>query len=209
MSKKTYMLKMNATQLKSELLRFTRNAYPDMEIEVQPSADDPGQISIYFVAQKFSVLYPAQRYHYLRHLIPSEFYDEHLCNTIWFELAPGEKPEDLRYCDEELILEISPDVMKALLSSRVIEALDDLMCPANPSVPRSGCFGDYRHSRQMLLSRGFNEDELFDVFHVLMARGGFCDCEILFNAVDSSRLKEEYWRARGENREPYDPHRRV
>lgn len=58
------------------------------------------------------------------------------------------------------------------------------------------------------MARGFSEDELFDVFHVLMAKGGFCDCEILYNAMESSRLKKEYWRARAEGRKPYDPHRR-
>ena len=44
------------------------------------------------------------------------------------------------------------------------------------------------------------------MFHVLMARGGYCDCEILYNAVEESRLKAEYWRARAEEVEPYDPH---
>ena len=39
-----------------------------------------------------------------------------------------------------------------------------------------------------------------------MARGGYCDCEILYNALDESRLKAEYWRARAEQIEPYDPH---
>ena len=53
---------------------------------------------------------------------------------------------------------------------------------------------------------GFREDEHFDVFHVLMARGGYCDCEILYNAVEVSRLKAEYWRARAAQIEPYDPH---
>jgi hypothetical protein len=200
---------MNPAQLKSELLRLTRGAYPDIDIDVQPSADDPTRLAIYFIEPTFSVLYLAQRYHHLGHLIPQEFFDEHLSNTSWFELAPGEKAEELRYPDEELIQEITPYVMKALLGAGVIEALDDLMCPANPSVRRSACFRDYRHSREVLLARGFKEDELFDVFHVLMARGGFCDCEVLYNAADSSRLKAEYWRARAENREPYDPHRSV
>ena len=200
---------MNTVQLKSELLRFTRGAYPDIEIEVQPWADDPTQLAIYFVEPKFSVLYPAQRYHYLAHLIPQEFFDEHLSNTVWFELAPGEKPEDLRFPDEELIRDITLEVMKALLGTGAIDALDDLMCPASPNVLRAACFGDYRHAREVFLAKGFKDQDLFDVFHVLMARGGFCDCEILYNAADSSRLKAEYWRARAENCEPYDPHQRV
>ena len=74
---------------------------------------------------------------------------------------------------------------------------------ADPSRP---AHGDYRQARTTLLARGFREDELFDVFHVLMARGGYCDCEILYNAAEASRLKTEYWQARAEEIEPYDPH---
>ena len=198
---------MDTAQLKSALLRFTREVYPNIEIEVRPWADDPQRLAIYFVEPKFSVLYPTQRYHYLAHLIPKEFLEEHLSNTVWFELAPGEEPEDLRYPDDELINAITPDVLRALECSGAFEALDDLMCPQSPQTPRVSCFGDYRYSREVFLARGFKGDELFDVFHVLMAKGGFCDCEILYNAANSSRLKAEYWRARAENREPYDPHR--
>jgi len=57
-----------------------------------------------------------------------------------------------------------------------------------------------------VLARRFQQDELFDVFHVLMAQGGYCDCEILLNAAESSRLKSEYWRARADQVTPYDPH---
>jgi hypothetical protein len=31
------------------------------------------------------------------------------------------------------------------------------------------------------------------VFHVLMAQGAFCDCEILYNIATESRLKSQYW----------------
>ena len=40
----------------------------------------------------------------------------------------------------------------------------------------------------------------------LMRQGGFCDCEILYNAVEQCRLKAEYWIARSEGRNPPDPH---
>ena len=29
-----------------------------------------------------------------------------------------------------------------------------------------------------------------------MRQGGFCDCEVLYNVLDESRLKAEYWTAR-------------
>ncbi len=96
--------------------------------------------------------------------------------------------------------------MRCLTGAKVFEALDDVLCPAEGSHPRQQCHGDYRHTRAALLARGFREDELFDVFHVLMAQGGYCDCEILYNAVEVSRLKAGYWQARAEEIEPYDPH---
>lgn len=39
-----------------------------------------------------------------------------------------------------------------------------------------------------------------------MRQGGFCDCEILYNVVENGRLKAEYWTARSEGRNPYNPH---
>lgn len=96
---------------------------------------------------------------------------------MWFELAAGEKPEDLRYLDEVLIDAITPDVMKCLADARFFELLDDVMRPEDRDRQRSQCWGDVRNSRSILLNRGFREAELFDVFHVLMRQGGFYDCE--------------------------------
>ena len=198
---------MNLQQLESDLRGFLRPAYPNIEVRVEPWTDDPTRLAVYFTEAQFASLYPAQRYHYLRNLIPEDYYKRHLADSEWFELAPGERPEDLEYGDAELIDEITPDVMRCLYGARVFEALDDVLCPVDTSPPRAQCHGDYRHTRAVLLARGFRSDELFDVFHVLMERGGYCDCEILYNAVEQSRLKAEYWRARAEEIEPYDPHR--
>jgi hypothetical protein len=96
--------------------------------------------------------------------------------------------------------------MKCLKGARFFDFLDDAMCPTDAGHERAQCWGDFRNSRPILLNRGFKEEELFDVFHVLMRQGGFCDCEILYNAVEQSRLKAEYWIARSEGRNPYDPH---
>jgi hypothetical protein len=196
----------NLLQLEADVRGFVRGAYPNIEVRVEPWADDPRRLAVYFVEVQFASLYPAQRYHYLRHLIPADFYEQHLVDSEWFELAPGERPEDLEYPDRELIADITPDVMRSLLGAGVFEALDDVLCPADPARGRGRCHGDYRHARSVLLARGFRADELFDVFHVLMAQGGYCDCEILYNAAAVSRLKAEYWRARAEKLEPYDPH---
>jgi hypothetical protein len=152
-----------------------------MEIRVELWEQDRSRIAIYFTDPKFALIYPLQRYHYLTHLIPGPYQEAHLATSIWFELAPGEKPEDLRYPDEELIEDITADVMKCARAAKVFEALDDVLCPIEKSADRQSCYGDFRHAKKILLSRGFAEDELFDVFHVLMAKGGFCDCEILYN----------------------------
>ena len=197
---------MNLQQLESDIRDFVRRGYPDMDVRVEPWTADPRRPAVYFTEAQFASLYPAQRYHYLRHLIPQDYYERHLADTEWFELAPGENPDDLEYPDSELIADITPDVMRCLVGARIFEALDDVLCPADVSRARRECHGDYRHARTVLLALGFREDELFDVFHVLMARGGYCDCEILYNAVEASRLKAEYWRARAEEPGRRDPH---
>ena len=197
---------MDLRQLESDIRGFVSRAYPNIQVRVERWAADPSRAAVYFTEAQFAALYPAQRYHYLRNLIPADYYERHLADTEWFELAPGERPDDLEYPDSELIDDITPHVMRALLAAKVFQALDDLLCPSDGSQPRQQCHGDYRHARAVLLARRFHEDELFDVFHVLMARGGYCDCEILYNAVEESRLKAEYWRARADQVEPYDPH---
>jgi hypothetical protein len=197
----------NLQQLETDVLAFVRRAYPSIEVRVEPWTTDPTRPALYFTEAQFASLSPPQRYHYLRHLSPADYYERHLADSEWFELAPGESPEDLEYPDPELIADITSDVMRALLGAGIFGALDDVLCPAKASSLRQPCHGDYRHARAVLLARGFHENELFDVFHVLMARGGYCDCEILYNAVEVSRLKAEYWRARAEQIEPYDPHR--
>jgi hypothetical protein len=64
----------------------------------------------------------------------------------------------------------------------------------------------WHYLTHLLLKQGFKDDEFFEVFHVLMRQGGFCDCEILYNVAEQSRLKAEYGIARADGRDPYDPH---
>jgi hypothetical protein len=56
-------------------------------------------------------------------------------------------------------------------------------------------------SESILAERGFPAEDLDDIFDVLRSKGGFCDCEILYNAVEESRLKAEYWKARAKELE--------
>lgn len=148
---------MNLTpnQLVADLRRFITPSYPDMDIRVMPWDLNPARLAIYFTDAKFALIYPYQRWHYLTHLIPADYQEANLGNSVWFELAPGEKPEDLRYPDEELIDSITPDVMKCLVGSRFFELLDDAMCPKDSGRERVQCWGDFRASRPILLNRGF------------------------------------------------------
>lgn len=199
-------MKLTSDRLASELKAFVAGSYPKMHVQVVPAEVDPDRAYVFFVDAKFADLYPYQRWHYLAHLIPAEYQTAHLQNSIWFELAPGEDPDDLRYPDNELIESIAADVLKCLTVSRFFESLDEVMCPEDAGRQRVRCWGDFRNSRLILIRSGFKEEELFDVFHVLMQQGGFCDCEILYNVAEQSRLKAEYWMAKAEGLKPYDPH---
>jgi hypothetical protein len=108
--------------------------------------------------------------------------------------------------DRELIVSITPDVMKCLERSSFFDRLDDLLCPRDDSHHREDCCGDYKLSESILRTSGFEPSEFADIFAVLRAKGGFCDCEILYNASESNRLKAKYWRGRTERAEPRRSH---
>ena len=40
-----------------------------------------------------------------------------------------------------------------------------------------------------------DSDEIADVLAVLQSRGACCDCEVLYNVAEESRLKARYWKA--------------
>jgi Protein of unknown function (DUF2695) len=100
--------------------------------------------------------------------------------------------------DDELISSIALDVMTCLIGSRYFEKLDDVFSHENSSSPLQKCDGTYKLSVPILLACGFAQDDLEDIFAVLKSRGGFCDCEVLYNVAEFSRLKAEYWRGRVE-----------
>src|ERR1700682_608999 len=103
--------------------------------------------------------------------------------------------------DIELIADITRDVMKSLAGWKFFEKLDERLCPADQSTSRENCRGDYAISEAILRSLGRDDAELADIFHVLRAQGGFCDCEVLYNVSETNRLKAEYWRARSAKNE--------
>lgn len=108
--------------------------------------------------------------------------------------------------DDELIAEIAPHVLRALDTKMFFQKLDDQMCPEDPGVPRVLCQGSLAITTTALAGCGFVQEEIDDVVAVLKANGGFCDCEVLYNAATESRLKSEYWRAVAANRKPLHGH---
>ena len=96
--------------------------------------------------------------------------------------------------DSDLIASITPDVMTCFRRSHFFERLDDLMCTDGDSGQREVCGGDYKISKRILKAAGFDSEDLKDMLAVLRAQGACCDCEVLYNVTESSRLKAEYWK---------------
>ena len=116
----------------------------------------------------------------------------------------GHTPSPCDELDPELIAVITPHVMKCLAKWKFFEELDDRLCPADPSKSRERCGGNYAIAEAILRSLGRDAAEFADIFGVLRAQGGFCDCEILYNASPENRLKSEYWRTQAASLESPD-----
>ena len=143
-----------------------------MTVQVQ-SQCGAARFVISFVEPHFAGLYAMQRHHYLSHLIPSKYVEDYLSDSERIELAPGERPEDAVYPDEDLISSIKSDVISYLSGVGFFTALDDAFCPLDAIRSRQVCSGDFRCSKAILVACGVPESDFFDVFHVLMSEGGF------------------------------------
>jgi hypothetical protein len=86
--------------------------------------------------------------------------------------------------------------MACLVNCGFFEELDDRLCPADKSKTRDRCRGNFDLSESILRTHNFDDHALSDIFDVLRAQGGFCDCEVLYNVAETNRLKAEYWRSR-------------
>jgi hypothetical protein len=179
----------------SDLRRFVHAACPEMVVRVEYWSHDPARIALFFIDERFRDLYPGQRYHYLLHLIPEDYYRAHLADSVWFELAPGEDPESIEYPDQELISAIKPGVLTTLKACGFFTALDELLYPKDASPDVRECSGDFRHSKHVLGKCGIAPPDWSDVFHVLMDEGAFCDCEVLYNVAPESLLRAKHWRS--------------
>jgi hypothetical protein len=108
--------------------------------------------------------------------------------------------------DDDLIYSIAPDVMKSLGRCGLFEKLDGFLSPEDNSITAHSCDGTYKLSESILITAGFERAELSDIFAVLQSKGACCDCEVLYNVAETSRLKVNYWRGRAAGQIPNAPH---
>ena len=106
--------------------------------------------------------------------------------------------------DNQLTSEIAPYVMGYLERLSFFEKLDDILSPVNPTTQAKTCEGSYASSESILFAAGCKSSDFADVFAVLRSKGGCCDCEILYNVAESSRLKANYWRGKAKGHNSHD-----
>jgi hypothetical protein len=97
--------------------------------------------------------------------------------------------------DDDFVSSIASNVMACLTRSGYFEKLDNLLSPDDISSAPQKCDKTFKLSESILLTSGFEREDLDDVFAVLQSKGGYCDCEVLYNVAETSRLKAKYWRS--------------
>jgi Protein of unknown function (DUF2695) len=98
--------------------------------------------------------------------------------------------------DDESIEVITPYVLEALRNKNFFERLDDQLSPVDVSVSAKTCTHTYDISTTTLAECGFDAAEIEDIKQEMLKNGGCCDCEILYNVAEDSRLKSRYWKKR-------------
>jgi hypothetical protein len=102
------------------------------------------------------------------------------------------QPDDSEYVDD-----IAPDVLGVLDRLHFFERLDDWFCPREDPERQIPCGArSFEISTKILRDLGMDSDDIADVLEVLHSRGACCDCEVLYNVAEESRLKARYWKAR-------------
>jgi hypothetical protein len=100
--------------------------------------------------------------------------------------------------EDEFFDEIAPTVLPVLKGRGFFERLDDWMCPTDTSRKPEACQHSYLISTKVLVDCDFSSEDIAEILKVLSSRGGCCDCEILFNVAEQSRLKSQYWKYRAQ-----------
>ena len=69
-------------RIASEITGFVRGSYPEMTVRAENWEQDPSRIAVFFIERRFEGLYRRQRYHFLVHLIPKDYYETVLADAI-------------------------------------------------------------------------------------------------------------------------------
>ena len=83
-------------QIESDVRGFVKASYPNIVVRAEYWTPDPSRVALFFIDEQFAELYPRQRYHYLVHLIPKDYYNSFLADAVWFELTPDNAPRMFR-----------------------------------------------------------------------------------------------------------------
>ena len=97
---------------------------------------------------------------------------------------------------DEFVNGIAPDVLKVLKQIRLFELLDDRFCPTDLAQNASRCAHLFEVTSNILAESGMSGEDIRDVLDVRRSRGACCDCEVLYNVAENSRLKAKYWKNR-------------
>ena len=98
--------------------------------------------------------------------------------------------------DQELGDDIAPYVLESLNQMRFFQLLEARVFPEGDSGPRR-CDNSYIHAETILTKLGFTDEEREDIVTVCKSRGGFCDCEILWNVDDrDDSPRARYWKSK-------------
>jgi hypothetical protein len=98
--------------------------------------------------------------------------------------------------NDDFYSSIAPDVLRSLHRTAFFEKLDDLLSPRDNSLPVQECDNTFSLTESILPELNFDEADVEDILKVLRFRGACCDCEVLYNVAESSRLKAKYWRGK-------------
>ncbi len=105
--------------------------------------------------------------------------------------------------------EIPAAVRELLVKKNFFERLDDRLCPKDSSQSRTWCQGGFELAARILSEAGMKEEGIQQVLQAFVASGSECDCGVLYNSPQQSRLKTEYWLARALGERPCDPHSQM
>jgi hypothetical protein len=98
--------------------------------------------------------------------------------------------------DEDFnISDIAPYVLQVLRDHGYFDRLDSDFWPAHLLAPEP-CDHTFRRTERILSQLDMESEDVEEAVLVLMSEGACCDCEVLYNVAEESRLKSRYWRRR-------------